>query len=68
VGRNFDEIMRVIDALQATDAHPIATPVDWRPGDRVIVPPDMSTEEAKTKLANVEEFKPYLRYADAPGG
>jgi alkyl hydroperoxide reductase subunit AhpC len=66
VGRNFDEILRVVDALQATDAHPIATPVDWRPGERVIVPPTMSTDEAKTKLENVEELKPYLRYADAP--
>jgi len=67
VGRNFDEILRVIDALQATDANPVATPADWWPGDRIIVPPDMSTEEAMTKLENVEELKPYLRYADAPG-
>ena len=66
VGRNFDEIVRVIDALQATDAAPIATPADWRPGDRVIVSPAMSTEDAKAKLPNVEEVKPYLRYADQP--
>ena len=66
VGRNFDEIIRVIDALQATDAAPISTPVDWRPGERVIVSPALSTEDAKAKLANVEEIKPYLRYADAP--
>ncbi|MAT05407.1 MAG: peroxiredoxin [Acidimicrobiaceae bacterium] len=66
VGRNFDEIVRVIDALQATDAAPIATPADWRPGDRVIVSPAMSTEDAKAKLPNVEEIKPYLRYADQP--
>ena len=66
VGRNFDEIVRVIDALQATDADPIATPADWQPGDRVIVSPALSTEEAKSKLSNVEEVKPYLRYADAP--
>ncbi len=66
VGRNFDEILRVIDALQATDAAPIATPVDWRPGDRVIVSPAMSTEDAKTKLENVEEVKYYLRWADQP--
>lgn len=68
VGRNFDEIIRVVDALQATDANPISTPVDWRPGDRVIVSPAMSTDEAKTKMENVEEIKPYLRYADAPAG
>ncbi len=66
IGRNFDEILRVIDALQATDAAPIATPVDWRPGDRVIVSPTMSTADAKEKLPNVEEVKPYLRYADQP--
>jgi alkyl hydroperoxide reductase subunit AhpC len=66
VGRNFDEIIRVIDALQATDANPIATPADWQPGERVIVALGMSTEDAKEKFDNVEEFKPYLRYADAP--
>ena len=66
VGRNFDEILRVIDALQATDKAPIATPVDWRPGDRVIVSPAMSTEDAKQQLQNVEEIKYYLRYADQP--
>jgi thioredoxin-dependent peroxiredoxin len=66
VGRNFDEILRVIDALQATDAAPIATPVDWRPGDRVIVSPAMSTDDAKQQLQNVEEVKYYLRYADQP--
>lgn len=66
VGRNFDEVVRVVDALQATDANPISTPVDWRPGDRVIVSPAMSTEDAKAKFSNVEEIRPYLRYADQP--
>ncbi len=66
VGRNFNEIVRVIDALQATDANPIATPADWNPGDRVIVSPAVSTEDARQKFSNVEEFKPYLRFADAP--
>jgi alkyl hydroperoxide reductase subunit AhpC len=66
VGRNFDEILRVIDALQTTDANPVSTPVDWKPGDRVIVAPTMSTEDAKAKFSNVEEKKPYLRYADQP--
>jgi alkyl hydroperoxide reductase subunit AhpC len=66
VGRNFDEIIRVIDALQATDANPISTPVDWRPGDRIIVAPTISTEDAKKQFQNVEEKKPYLRFADAP--
>jgi alkyl hydroperoxide reductase subunit AhpC len=66
VGRNFNEIVRVIDALQATDRNPIATPADWQPGDRVIVSMAMSTEDAKKTFDNVEEFKPYLRFADAP--
>jgi alkyl hydroperoxide reductase subunit AhpC len=65
-GRNFDEILRVIDSLQLTDAHGVATPVDWNKGDRVIVPPTMSTDDAKTKYQNLEEIKPYLRYVDDP--
>ena len=68
VGRNFDEIVRVIDALQVTDKNPVSTPVDWKPGDRVIVAPTISTEDAKTKFSGVEEIKPYLRYADQPQG
>jgi thioredoxin-dependent peroxiredoxin len=66
VGRNFDEIVRVIDALQVTDANPVSTPVDWTPGGRVIVAPTISTEDAKAKFENVEERKPYLRFADQP--
>ena len=66
VGRNFTEIVRVIDALQATDANPIATPANWQPGERVVVSPALSTDDARQKLQNVEEIKPYLRYADAP--
>ncbi len=66
VGRNFDELLRVIDALQATDAHPIATPADWTPGDRIIVSPSISTADAKEQFEDVEEVKPYLRYATAP--
>ncbi len=68
VGRNFDEIIRVIDALQLTDIAPVATPVDWRPGDRVIVSPLMSTEDAKARFGadQVEEVKPYLRWTPQP--
>ena len=66
VGRNFDEIVRVLDALQATDHDPVATPADWQPGDRVIVSPGLSTEDAKSRFTNVVEIKPYLRYADDP--
>lgn len=66
VGRNFDELLRVVDALQATARNPISTPADWKPGDRVIVAPTMSTEDAKARFTNVEEKKPYLRFADDP--
>jgi alkyl hydroperoxide reductase subunit AhpC len=66
VGRNFDEILRVIDALQLTDAAPVSTPVDWRPGDRVIVSPLMSTADAKERFGEVEEVKPYLRWTPQP--
>jgi alkyl hydroperoxide reductase subunit AhpC len=66
VGRNFDEIIRVIDALQLTDSAPVSTPADWVPGGRVIVSPTMSTEDAKAKFADVEEVKPYLRWAAQP--
>jgi alkyl hydroperoxide reductase subunit AhpC len=66
VGRNFDEIVRVIDALQLTDLAPVSTPVDWVPGGRVIVSPMMSTEDARARFEGVEEVKPYLRWADQP--
>lgn len=66
VGRNFDEIVRVIDALQLTDSAPVSTPADWTPGSRVIVAPTVSTEDAKAKFADVEEIKPYLRWASQP--
>jgi alkyl hydroperoxide reductase subunit AhpC len=66
VGRNFDEILRIIDALQLTDASPVSTPVDWKPGQRVIVSPAMSIDDAKSKFQGVEEVKPYLRYAEQP--
>lgn len=66
VGRNFEEILRVIDALQLTDRAPVSTPVDWTPGQRVIVSPTMSTDDAKQRFDDVEEVKPYLRWATAP--
>jgi alkyl hydroperoxide reductase subunit AhpC len=68
VGRNFDEIIRVIDALQVTDKNPVSTPADWTPGGRVIVSPAMSTEDAKAKFGEVEEVKPYLRWTAQPKG
>jgi len=66
VGRNFHEILRVVDALQLTDIAPIATPADWQPGDKVIVSLGMSTDEAKERFGEVEEVKPYLRWTPQP--
>jgi len=66
VGRNFDEIVRVLDALQLTDRFPISTPVDWEPGQKVIVAPTVSTDDAKARFEDVNEVKPYLRWAKQP--
>jgi len=65
-GRNFDEIVRVIDSLQVTSAHGLSTPVQWEKGDKVIVPPTVSTDDAKEKYGDVDEKKPYLRYVNEP--
>lgn len=63
VGRNFDEILRTIDALQASDANGIATPADWNIGDKVIIPPSVSNEDAMAKFQQgFDEIRPYLRY------
>jgi len=67
VGRNFDEVVRVIDALQLTDRATVSTPADWKPGERVIVAPALSTVDAKEKFGEVEEVKPYLRWTPQPG-
>lgn len=62
VGRNFDEILRVIDALQLGDEKKVATPADWRPGEKVIIPPSISNEDAKGIFPQGwEEIRPYLR-------
>jgi alkyl hydroperoxide reductase subunit AhpC len=62
VGRNFDEILRVIDALRLSDYKRIATPADWRPEDHVIIPPSIDNEEAsKLFPQGWEEVRPYLR-------
>ena len=62
VGRNFDEILRVIDALQCGDENSCALPADWRKGDPVIIPPSISNEEAKELFPNGwDEIRPYLR-------
>jgi len=62
VGRNFDEILRVIDALQLADAKKIATPADWMPGDEVIIPPSITDDLAKDLFPQGwNEIRPYLR-------
>jgi peroxiredoxin (alkyl hydroperoxide reductase subunit C) len=63
VGRNFDEILRVIDALQTADRHGVATPAQWRPGDKVIIPPSVTNAQAKERFPQGwDEQRPYLRY------
>jgi alkyl hydroperoxide reductase subunit AhpC len=67
-GRNFDEILRVIDSLQLTDRHRVATPVNWKPGEDVIIVPAVSDEEARAKFpAGWRALKPYLRLTPPPG-
>ena len=66
-GRNFDEVLRVIDSLQLTAYHSVATPVNWQPGEDVIIVPAVSDEEAKAKFpAGWTAPKPYLRYVPQP--
>jgi alkyl hydroperoxide reductase subunit AhpC len=66
-GRNFDEILRVVDSLQASAADPIATPVDWRPGQDVIISPKVSDAEAKQRFpGGFKTIKPYLRTVPQP--
>ncbi|KAI0017460.1 mitochondrial peroxiredoxin PRX1 [Xylariomycetidae sp. FL0641] len=61
-GRNTAEVLRVIDSLQTGDEKGVTTPIDWQVGEDVIVPPTVSTEDAKKKFGEVRELKPYLRY------
>ncbi len=66
-GRNFDEILRVLDSLQLTDAHRVATPVNWKPGEDVIIVPAVSDEEARRKFPKGwRALKPYLRLTSQP--
>ncbi|KAJ1679860.1 Proteasome subunit alpha type-2 [Spiromyces aspiralis] len=65
-GRNFDEILRVVDSLHLYDRHLVATPANWKAGDDVIVHPSISTEEAKERFPKVKVLKPYLRKAQLP--
>lgn len=66
-GRNFDEILRVIDSLQLTDNYSVATPADWKDGEDCVVVPSIPTEEAKQKFPKgLTELKPYLRMTPQP--
>ena len=66
-GRNFDEILRVVDALQLTDNHAVATPVNWKDGEDCIVVPTLSDEEATAKFPKgFTTIKPYLRTTPQP--
>lgn len=66
-GRNFNEVLRVIDSLQLTANHSVATPADWQHGEDVIVSPSISTEDAEKKFPKgVKVIKPYLRYTPQP--
>jgi thioredoxin-dependent peroxiredoxin len=66
-GRNFYEVLRVIDSLQLTARHSVATPADWKNGEDVIVVPSISTEDAIKKFPKgVKVVKPYLRYTPVP--
>lgn len=66
VGRNFDEILRALDALQYADAKSVATPADWHPGERVIIPPSISDEAAGAMFPQgYETVRSYLRFVEA---
>lgn len=66
-GRNFDEILRVIDSMQLTAQHKVATPANWKDGEEVIIVPAVSDEEAEKKYPQgFRKVKPYLRYVDQP--
>ena len=66
-GRNFNEVLRVLDSLQLTSNYSVSTPADWKEGEDVIVATSISTEDARKKFPKgVKEVKPYLRYTPQP--
>lgn len=66
VGRNFEELLRILDALQLTAAHRVTTPANWRPGDDVIIAPSVPDEEATQLYGTFEVRLPYLRMVPQP--
>ena len=67
VGRNVDEIVRVLDSLQLSSKFPVSTPVDWKDGDEVIIAPAVTDEEAKEKFPKgFRKVKDYLRFTPQP--
>jgi alkyl hydroperoxide reductase subunit AhpC len=68
-GRNFDEVLRLLDSCQLTSKHPIATPVNWKQGEDVIIAPSLSDQDAKQKFpGGWKTLKPYLRTTRQPQG
>jgi alkyl hydroperoxide reductase subunit AhpC len=65
-GRNFDEVLRVIDSLQLTANHKVSTPVNWKNGEDVIIAGSVSNDEAKELFGDWEEPKPYIRIVPQP--
>jgi alkyl hydroperoxide reductase subunit AhpC len=65
-GRNFDEVLRVVDSLQLTAKHKVSTPVNWNPGEDVIISGSVSNDEAKEVFGEWEEPKPYIRIVPHP--
>ncbi|MGH2719159.1 MAG: redoxin domain-containing protein, partial [Actinomycetota bacterium] len=65
-GRNFDEVLRVIDSLQLTASHKVSTPVNWQPGDNVIISGSVNNDQAKELFGEWESPKPYIRIVPDP--
>lgn len=67
-GRNFDEILRVIDSMQLTSKHQVATPAQWKPGEDVIITAAVSDDDAKARFGSYTQPKPYIRITKQPTG